>query len=101
MSFCILSGVFQFQIMPYGLINAPANVDAANEHNISGNDITKITCPFVDAILHGCTGDEHLRNQEVIMNAVAVSGLQMKSENCTLPQEEMKVLRGVISKRGF
>lgn len=98
---CIPSGVFVFQIKPYGLTNA-----FATSQQLLNTVLEELTSPrcFVyldDVIAQICIGDEHLGKQEVVANVVEVADLRRKPWNWKLLPKQMKILVRLISRRGF
>jgi hypothetical protein len=95
------SGLYQFNVMPFGLCNAPAIFERLMEFVLRG--LTWKTCLVYldDVMVVGSTFDEHLKNLEEIFGRLRSAHLQLNVKKCNLFQQEVKFLGHVVSPAGI
>jgi hypothetical protein len=83
------SGLYQFNVMPFGLCNAPATFERLMEFVLRG--LTWKTCLVYldDVMVVGSTFGEHLKNLNEIFGPLKSAHLQLNVKNCKLFQQEV------------
>jgi predicted aspartyl protease len=95
------SGLYQFNVMPFGLCNAPAIFERLMEFVLRG--LTWKTCLVYldDVMVVGSTFGEHLKNLEEIFGRLRSAHFQLNVKKCNLFQQEVKFLGHVVSPAGI
>nr|WPV71156.1 MAG: replicase [Ips erranti-like virus 3] len=94
------NGLWHFNVMPFGLCNAPATFERLMETVLRG--LTWKTCLVYldDIIIMGKTFEEHLQNVEEIFKKFRGANLKLNPKKCSFFQEEVEYLGHVISSKG-
>ena len=100
-AFVTHSGLYEFNVMPFGLCNAPATFQRLMETVLAG--LTRKTClDYIDDILViGRTFDEHLDYLTQVFDRLKAAGLKLKAEKCSFGRGEVEYLGYVVSKKGL
>ena len=94
-------GLFQYNVMPFGLCNAPATFEAMMETLLSDMLWKKCLVYLDDVIVFGKTFDDCLANLEEIMRRIQSNGLKLKPKKCNLFRKSINYLGRVISTSGI
>lgn len=93
-------GLYEFEVMPFGLCNAPATFQRLMETILHGV-IGKACLVYLDDIIVlGKTVDEQLQNLAIVWGRLRQSGLRLKPSKCNLLQEEVEYLGYCVSATG-
>lgn len=94
-------GLYEFQVMPFGLCNAPATFQRLMEKVLHGL-VGKICLVYLDDVLVlGNNIVEHLDNLRQVWDRLRKAGLQLKPSKCHLLKKEIEYLGYVISPEGI
>jgi hypothetical protein len=94
-------GLFEFNVMPYGLMNAPATFQRLMDIVLAG---LKWQCCLVyidDVIIYSRTFDQHLKDLTQVFDALRKANLTLKVSKCHFCRNEIKYLGHVITKHGI
>lgn len=94
------NGLWQFNVMPFGLCNAPATFERLMESVLKGLHWKTCLVYLDDVIIFSSTFDEHLRNLEEILQKLSNAGLKLSPKKCQLFRKEVKYLGHIISSKG-
>ena len=94
-------GLYQYNVMPFGLCNAPATFEAMMETLLSDLLWKKCLVYLDDVIVFGKTFQECLANLEDVLKRIASNGLKLKPKKCNLFQKSINYLGRVISPDGI
>ena len=94
-------GLFQYNVMPFGLCNAPATFEAMMETLLSDMLWKKCLVYLDDVIVFGKTFDDCLANLEEVMRRIQSNGLKLKPKKCNLFRKSINYLGRVISTSGI
>ena len=94
-------GLFQYNVMPFGLCNAPATFEAMMETLLSDLLWKKCLVYLDDVIVFGKSFKECLSNLEEVLKRIASNGLRLKPGKCYLFQKSINYLGRVISPDGI
>ncbi|KAK9874212.1 hypothetical protein WA026_002568 [Henosepilachna vigintioctopunctata] len=95
------SGLYQFNVMPFGLCNAPATFERLMEMILKG--LTWKTCLVYldDVMVMGSSFEDHLKNLKEIFCRFRNAHLKLNYKKCCLFQNEVKFLGHTISPAGI
>ena len=77
------SGTYQFNRMPFGLVNAPATFQSILDILLSGYSWKSCLIYLDDIIIFSKDYDTHLKDVDVILRALQQKGLSLKLNKCT------------------
>ena len=99
-AFCIIEGLFEFKVMPFGLCNAPATFQRLMDLVLAGLQWSHCLVYLDDIIILGNTFVDHLRNLQSVFQRLRDAGLRLKSSKCAFFQPKVQYLGHVISEEG-
>ena len=97
-------GLFEFEVMPFGLCNAPATFQRLMENILHG--IIGKACLVCTLMISYCCGglwrtvEEHLQNLVAVWERLREAGLRLKPSKCKLLQRELEYLGFCVSAAG-
>ena len=94
-------GLFQYNVLPFGLCNAPATFEAMMENMLSDYLWKRCLVYLDDIIIFGKTFEECLENLELVLVRIISNGLKLKPKKCNLFQKSINYLGRVISTDGI
>ena len=93
-------GLWQFQVMPFGLCNAPATFERLMEQVLAGLPLTVCLVYLDDILLPGRSFEEEIRNLQEIFSRLREAKLKLAPKKCTLIRQKVKFLGHMISEKG-
>ena len=104
-AFITHQGLYEFQVMPFGLRNAPAVLQRLMQNVLAGlnpEDAADFVSVYLDDILvFSETLDEHLEHLRAVINRLAAAGLMLKPSKCHFIREEVEYLGYCITQEGL
>ena len=100
-AFTTHSGLYEFQVMPFGLCNAPATFQRLMENVLAGLACDKCLVYLDDILVIGQSLDEHLSNLREVFSRLQRAGLRLKPTKCKLLGKEVEFLGHVVSRYGI
>jgi hypothetical protein len=89
-------GLYQFNVMPFGLCNAPATFQRMMD-NLLGAHKDKCLVYLDDIIIMGKTMEECISNLKVVMRIIKKAGLKLKAKKCSFFKTKVNFLGHVVS----
>ena len=99
-AFITRRGLFEFNVMPFGLCNAPASFERLMELVLSGLHWQICLIYLDDIIIFGKTFAEMIKNLEIVFERFSQAGLKLKAPKCQLFKQEVDFLGHVINEQG-
>ena len=100
-AFIIEEGLYEFNVMPFGLCNAPATFQRLM-HEILGDLIYTKAPVYIDDInIHSVTFEQHLKDLEEVFDKIRKAGMKLKLEKCHFCFPEITFLGFVVGKEGI
>lgn len=99
-AFCSHSGSYEFNVMPFGLCNAPATFQRLMEAVLVGLAREKCIVYLDDILVMGKTFEEHLDNLGQVLSRLRQAGLRLKPRKCHLAKRKVCYLGYVVSSEG-
>ena len=92
-------GLWEFNMMPFGLPNAPATFQRLMDTLLTGLNFAP---PYLDDIIvFSPSWDEHLDHLEKVFNRLEKAGLKLKPTKCEFSMESLTYLGHVVHKGGI
>ena len=98
---CTHEGLFQFNVMPFGLCDAPATFQLLMDMVLSGLQWSSCIVYIDDIIVVGRSFDEHLCNLKQVFESINKAGLKLHPNKCWFLQPKVQFLGHVVSTEGI
>lgn len=99
-AFSIGNGLWQFNVMPFGLCNAPATFERLMESVLRGLNWETCLVYLDDVIIFGRTFDEHKNRLEEVFKRFRNANLKLAPKKCQLFQNKVRYLGHIVTKNG-
>ena len=100
-AFITFEGLYEYNVMPFGLCNAPATFQRLM-HKVLGELIYKEAPVYLDDInIHTKTFKEHMINLRKVFEKMRKAGLKLRKEKCEFCKRELEFLGHLISGKGI
>ena len=100
-AFTCFAGFWEFEKMPFGMVNAPAYFSELMNEVLRGIQY-KFTIAYLDDILiYSKTFEEHLEHIEAVFTRLRDAGLKLKMSKCEFLKNEVKYLGHLVSPSGI
>jgi hypothetical protein len=94
-------GLYQFNVMPFGLCNAPGTFQRMMDRLLKTKEFKGICLVYLDdIIIFGKGNEECLRNLIKVMDAIEKAGLKLKPKKCSLFQKSVNFLGHIVTADG-
>ena len=100
-AFCTPEGLFEFDVMPFGLCNAPATFQRLMDSVLAGLHWKTCLVYIDDIIIVGKSFDEHLCNLQAVFECLRQAGLKLHPRKCHLLRHKVTYLGHVVSAQGI
>ena len=100
-AFCTSEGLFEFNVMPFGLCNAPATFQRLMDSVLAGLHWKTCLVYIDDIIVVGKSFDEHLCNLQAVFERLRQAGLKLHPRKYHLLQHKVTYLGHVVSAQGI
>ncbi len=94
------SGLFEFNVMPFGLCNAPGTFERLMELVLCGLHWKTCLVYLDDILIFASSFEEHATRLGEVFNRLAEAGLKLKPKKCSLYQKEVCYLGHIVSAKG-
>ena len=99
-AFTTQEGLFEFNVMPFGLCNAPATFQCLMDLTLAGMLWTECLVYLDDIIIFGRTFEDHLRNLTSVLERLRGVNLKAKPSKCAFFQKQVLYLGHIVSPNG-
>ena len=99
-AFATREGLYEFNVMPFGVCNAPATFQRFMDLVLAGVQWTQCLVYLDDVIIVGRDFEEHLQNLSTVLQKLREAGLQLKPSKCSFCQESVSYLGHIVSREG-
>ena len=100
-AFICEDGLFQFTVLPFGVVNGPASFQRLME-KVLGSLIGKVCYVYLDDIV--CFSEnipQHAHDLKLVLQALQEAGLTVNIDKCCFARTEMKYLGHIVSADGL
>ena len=95
------SGLWQFNVMPFGLCNAPATFERLMEQVLFGLPMSVTLVYLDDIIVPGQSFSQHIANLRQVFERLRKAKLKLSPKKCILFQRKVQYLGHVVSEEGI
>ena len=95
------TGLFEFNVLPFGLCNAPSTFERLMEVVLQGLQWDICLIYLDDIIIFSKEYGEHLRRLSLVFEALQRAGLKLKPKKCLLTRHEVVYLGHIVSSQGI
>jgi len=99
-AFTTRRGLYSYNFMSFGLVNAPATFERVTDRLLRGIQYKRAICYIDDILTWGKTFKEMLENLREVLSRVLASGLKLKPSKCEFFKDELVYLGHKISMAG-
>ena len=100
-AFIIQNKLYEFNVMPFGLANAPATFQRLM-NLVLGDLICKICLVYLDdVIIFSKTVEEHLMNLTLIFDRIDAAKMRLRPDKCFFLKQRLKFLGHYVSSQGI
>lgn len=92
-------GTFQFEVMPFGLMNAPSTFQRMMDYVF--RDLLFVRVYLDDVVVFSDSMSSHVEHLFQVFEVMAKGGLKLKIEKCTFAQSQTKLLGHVVRAKGI
>ena len=100
-AFCTQGGLFQFNVMPFGLASAPATFERLMEKVLAGLHWKICLVYLDDIIVFSRSFESHIENLGEVLSRIQEAGLKVAPHKCQLFRKEVQYLGHVVSNEGI
>ena len=100
-AFLTKQGLFQFNVLPFGLCNAPATFERLMERVLRGLQWERCLLYLDDVLVFGATFKETIANLDRVLARFQSSNLKVKPSKCSLLQSSVEYFGHIISDSGI
>ena len=99
-AFCTPDGLFEFNVMPFGLCNAPATFQRLMDAVLAGLQWSSCLVYLDDVIIPGKDFEDHLQNIRVVLERLRQAGLKLHPTKCHFGKKQVTFLGHIVSEDG-
>lgn len=92
-------GAFRFEVMPFGLKNAPATFQKMMSSLLRNVPFARVYLD--DIVIFSKTAEEHMKHVTIVLTIIANAHLKIKMKKCFFFQEKVELLGHFISATGI
>ena len=100
-AFSTSQGHWEFQTMPFGVVNGPACFQRLMNYVLTGLHWTHCLVYLDDIIIFSRTFEEHMDRLKAVLSRLSKAGLTLKPRKCQWVQTSVKYLGHIISEEGI
>ncbi|CAB4022215.1 Transposon Ty3-G Gag-Pol poly, partial [Paramuricea clavata] len=100
-AFVTQRGLFEFNRMPFGLVNLPTTFQRAMDLVLSGLSYVICLCYLDDVIVFGRDFNEHCNRLKTVLERLRSHNLRVKLAKCTIAAPQVAFLGHVVTESGI
>jgi transposase InsO family protein len=100
-AFLTPDGLYHFNVMPFGLCNAPATFERLMDNVLRGLTWQICLCYLDDVLVFASSFAQHLSRLRLVLQALAQAGLQLNAKKCHFGARSVKVLGHIVNSHGI
>ena len=87
-------GTFRFEVMPFGLINAPVTFQRMMDHVLEGLAFARVYVD--DVVIFSKTVDVHVEHTKEVLRRITKYALKVKLSKCSFYHEQVQLVDHVM-----
>ncbi|UYV83057.1 K02A2.6-like [Cordylochernes scorpioides] len=99
-AFITPDGLYEFNVMPFGLCNAPATFERMIDNVLRGLKWDMCLCYLDDIVIYGSTFKEHLTRLYKVLRCIQQAGLCLNYKKCHFASRQITILGHVVNEFG-
>ncbi|UYV79989.1 K02A2.6-like [Cordylochernes scorpioides] len=99
-AFITPDGLYEFNVMPFGLCNAPATFERMIDNVLRGLKWDMCLCYLDDIVVYGSTFKEHLTRLYKVLRCIKQAGLCLNYKKCHFASRQITILGHVVNEFG-
>ena len=99
-AFVTPDGLYEFNVMPFGLCNAPATFERFMDTILRGLKWNICLCYLDDVVIFGKTFSEHNSRLTTVLDCIERAGLVLNSKKCHFGERQTIVLGHLVDRHG-
>ncbi|UYV79843.1 hypothetical protein LAZ67_18000901 [Cordylochernes scorpioides] len=99
-AFITPDGLYEFNVMPFGLCNAPATFERMIDNVLRGLKWDMCLCYLDDIVVYGSTFKEHLTRLYKVLRCIKQAGLCLNYKKCYFASRQITILGHVVNEFG-
>uniref|UniRef100_A0A6G5A989 Putative tick transposon n=1 Tax=Rhipicephalus microplus TaxID=6941 RepID=A0A6G5A989_RHIMP len=99
-AFITPDGLYEFNVMPFGLCNAPATFERLMDNTLRGLKWSVCLCYLDDIVVFSPDFPTHLLRLQLVLTCLTNAGLQLNLKKCRFATRELSILGHIVSKHG-
>ncbi|UYV82586.1 K02A2.6-like [Cordylochernes scorpioides] len=100
-AFITPDGLYEFQVMPFGLCNAPATFERMIDSVLGSLKWNMCLCYLDDIVVYAPTFEEHLRRLQLVLSCIQKAGLSLNHKKCLFGLRRIKILGHLVDANGI
>ena len=100
-AFVTPDGLYEFNVMPFGLSNAPSTFERLMDNVLRGLKWKICLCYIDDVVVFSPDIETHLKRLEAIFQCFEEAGLSLNAKKCRLGFEELQLFGHTVNKDGI
>ena len=100
-AFITHEGIYEFNVMPFGLSNAPATFQRLMQEVLDELVYKKVLVYIDDIIVYSKTFEQHLKDLEEVFEKLRKAELKAKLKKCEFIKREVEYLGHVVGRNGI
>ncbi|UYV67434.1 K02A2.6-like [Cordylochernes scorpioides] len=100
-AFITPDGLYEFQVMPFGLCNAPATFERMIDSVLGSLKWNMCLCYLDDIVVYAPTFEEHLRRLQLVLSCIQKAGLSLNHKKCLFGSRRIKILGHLVDANGI
>ncbi|UYV78619.1 hypothetical protein LAZ67_16002183, partial [Cordylochernes scorpioides] len=100
-AFITPDGLYEFQVMPFGLCNAPATFERMIDSVLGSLKWNMCLCYLDDIVVYAPTFEEHLRRLQLVLSCIQKAGLSLNHKKCLFGSRRITILGHLVDANGI
>ncbi|UYV84270.1 hypothetical protein LAZ67_X001713, partial [Cordylochernes scorpioides] len=100
-AFTTAHGLYEFNVMPFGLCNAPATFERNMENRLGNLRWQICLCYLDDVIIYSSDFSTHLKRIEAVLKCFREANLKLNNKKCQFAFEELEILGHITNQQGI
>ena len=100
-AFVTHNGLYEFQVLPFGLTNSPASFQRLMGHILRGLEYKSALIYIDDVIIFSKSANDHLKHIEEVFSRLRDANLKLNPKKCEFAKQELEYLGHLVTPSGI